>query len=874
MSKWRGRGIKSQLVLVSAVVWTAGGGAVWAQDETQLRASDGAAADWFGYAVGLSGDVAVIGAESDDDKGTNSGSAYLFRRNGSTWVQEQKLFGSDEGAYDHFGVTVAIDGNVVIAGAPGHDDVNGFDTGAVYVFRYNGATWVQQQKLLPWDGAAAISFGKSIGISGNFIVVGAYGDDQAGGIDPGAAYVFRWNGSSWVQSQKLFASDAQSADQFGFSVAVSGDVVVIGANLDDDRGNASGGAYVFRHNGTNWSQQQKLLSTTGAAYDKFGTSVAASGEFVLVGSPSDDDNGVNFGSAYLFRFNGSTWAYEAEFHGSDSASNDNFGTSVALSADRVVIGAFQNDPYWVDAGAAYVFRKNGSVWTQETKLVDAAGYAYDYFGHAVAVSGERVLAGAYWTDDNGGDSGSAFVFEPSAGCASNGDCDDANPCTTDSCVAGDCQYANNANTCNDGNTCTTGDRCANGACSGTPMSCNDNNACTNDACSNGSCQYTNNTNTCNDGNSCTTGDRCANGACSGTLMVCNDNNACTNDACSNGLCQYTNNTNTCNDGNSCTTGDRCANGACSGTPMVCNDNNACTNDACSNGLCQYTNNTNTCNDGNACTTADRCTNGACAGTALNCNDGNVCTSDSCSNGVCQYSNNANPCSDGNSCTTADRCANGACSGTPMVCNDNNACTNDSCANGLCQYTNNTVACNDGNACTTADRCTNGACGGTAMNCDDGIACTTDSCAGGTCQHDAGSCDCVTNADCNDNNVCTTDSCLSGVCRNVDNAGPCDDGDACTVDDHCVAGSCSGSPLASCCGDGLCDAGEDPCTCPEDCVATELDCGDGYDDDCDGFIDCDDLDCSRSGDCCRARGEHCATGADCCSGRCLRTYRCR
>ncbi|MBI2100629.1 MAG: hypothetical protein HYT47_01250 [Candidatus Vogelbacteria bacterium] len=375
----------------------------WPQE---LLASDGAPSDFFGYSVAVSGDVALIGARLDDDKGTNSGSAYVFRWNGSSWIQDQKLVASDGTAAEFFGTSVATDGNTVAVGAPGH-----LGRGAVYVFGFNGSSWVQQQKLVASDGASNDGFGSSVGLSGNVMAVGAYLDDDRG-FDSGSGYVFRWSGASWVQEQKLLASDGASVDKFGFAVSASDDVILIGAYSDDDRGNSSGSAYVFGFNGSSWVQRQKLVPPDGAAYDQFGYAVAVSAGLAVVGANQDSSKGLGVGSAYVFRFNGSTWIQETELYGSDSATNDYFGAAVAISSDMVVIGAPRDDhDGFSDSGTAYVFRLNGSAWTEETKLRHGNGASSDYFGYAVGASGDRVMVGVYWDDNiNGADAGSAHIF--------------------------------------------------------------------------------------------------------------------------------------------------------------------------------------------------------------------------------------------------------------------------------------------------------------------------------------------------------------------------------------------------------------------------------------------------------------------------------
>jgi hypothetical protein len=219
------------------------GSNTYATTEAKLLASDGAANDRFGLSVSISGDVVLVGAHGDDDNGLNSGSAYVFRWNGGSWVQMQKLVASDGVANDTFGRTVSISGDLALVGAWGDND-NGNASGSAYIFRWNGSSWMQEQKLLASDGAESDEFGWSISIRSDIALVGARGHDDKG-YRSGSAYVFRWNGSSWVQEQKLLASDGALGDYFGESVSISGDVAVVGAWADDDNGGDSGSAYVF-----------------------------------------------------------------------------------------------------------------------------------------------------------------------------------------------------------------------------------------------------------------------------------------------------------------------------------------------------------------------------------------------------------------------------------------------------------------------------------------------------------------------------------------------------------------------------------------------------------------------------------------------------
>ena len=268
-------------------------GSAHAQDcgdqRSKLLPDDGARWDNFGYSAAISGDTAVVGAHGDDDN-DGSGSAYLF--DATTGAQLFKLLPDDGAAWDFFGWSVAISGDTAVVGAY-HDDDNGPDSGSAYLF--DATTGEQLFKLLPDDGAAFEWFGVSVAISGDTVVVGAYGDDD-NGSGSGSAYLF--DATTGEQFFKLLPADGARDDQFGFSVAISGDTVVVGAPEDNDNSSNSGSAYLF--DATTGVQLFKLLADDGAADDLFGFSVAISGDTAVVGAWGDDDNGVNSGSVYLF----------------------------------------------------------------------------------------------------------------------------------------------------------------------------------------------------------------------------------------------------------------------------------------------------------------------------------------------------------------------------------------------------------------------------------------------------------------------------------------------------------------------------------------------------------------------------------------------
>lgn len=391
-------------------------GACRVEEASKLLASDGAAGDWFGVSTSIDGTAALVGALFDDvacpnDPRCNSGSAYVFRRRQGNWEQEAKLVASDTAAYDRFGISVSLDGDTALVGADwvGSTGFNTYDgLGAVYVFHFAGASWAQTGKLTASDAQAGDWFGWSTALYANMAVVGAFRDDDADPDDPncdsGAVYVFRWNGSQWDEVAKLRAQDASCSAWFGVSVALTGDRIVVGA-LDFLNG-GSGSAYVFRFDGSVWTEEAKLVASNGAESDHFGTSVAIDNDVIVVGSPGNDTacpkTQCNSGSAYVFRFDGSNWIEKAALLASDTAWDDRFGASVFIEGDLLGVGAYGDSlDQRTNVGSVYLFRFDGkSWWMEQAKLVASDGNENDWLGSAVAVSQDFVLAGARARDDH------------------------------------------------------------------------------------------------------------------------------------------------------------------------------------------------------------------------------------------------------------------------------------------------------------------------------------------------------------------------------------------------------------------------------------------------------------------------------------------
>ena len=396
------------LLLIAISAW-----AMTSVEKVKLLADDGAPNDFFGFSVALSGDTAVIGATKVDDdiRGVDVGAAYVFTRSGNSWHQQAKLTADDGAAKDEFGGKVTLSGDTAVIGAIFHDD-KGNDSGSVYVFTRSGTTWSQQVKLTAADTAANDAFGQSIALSDDTVVIGAPHDDDKGN-DSGSVYVFTRSGTTWSQQVKLTAADGAEGDVFGISIAFSGDTIVIGADLNDEKALNAGAVYVFTRSGNNWSQQAKLTAADGAETDIFGVRVALSGDTVLISARRDDDDvmGIDAGSAYVFTRTGTTWQQQVKLTAADGAADDRFGRSVALVGDTAVIGAMFQDDKGDNSGSAYMFIRSGSTWSQQAKLTAADGAAGDVFGWSVALSGDTAVIAATRNDDKGNESGSAYVFE-------------------------------------------------------------------------------------------------------------------------------------------------------------------------------------------------------------------------------------------------------------------------------------------------------------------------------------------------------------------------------------------------------------------------------------------------------------------------------
>jgi len=415
------RTITMTIIATASLYWLVqyGYGQTPAQfEDHHLFASDGEGGDEFGSSVSISGDVAIVGAWLDNTTGeSNAGSVYVYRFNGTNWIEEAHLFASDgQGGIpqgDLFGMSISVSGNIAIVGAPADDSIVGTGAGSAYVYRFNGTNWIEETHLFASDGAVNDSFGKSVSISDNVAIVGAFRDDTESGINVGSAYVYRFDGLTWVEEAHLTASDGAADDFFGISVSIFGNIAIVGAYHDDTAaGNLVGSAYIYRFNGMAWVEDTHLFASDGAAIDQFGVSVSTDGNLIIVGALDDvTKGGIKTGSAYVYRFDGKFWVEEAHLFASDGAASDIFGVYVSISDDVAVVGASLDDTTsGTNAGSAYIYRFDGLTWVEEVHLFASDGTLGDKFGNA-AVSGDIVIIGAHGDDTaEGANLGSAYIF--------------------------------------------------------------------------------------------------------------------------------------------------------------------------------------------------------------------------------------------------------------------------------------------------------------------------------------------------------------------------------------------------------------------------------------------------------------------------------
>ncbi len=380
--------------------------------------ADSAAGDLFACALAVDGDRAVGGSVLDDDLGSASGSLYLFTRSGGGWAQAAKVLASDGAAGDQLGFAVGISGGRIAAGAPFRNQV-GETSGAVYVFTQQPNGGFAEAKLVPSGLGARDELGRSAAVSGVTVAAGAPGDDDRGS-SAGAVWVWEVDPATGapLSAQKLTAGDGAAGDGFGYSVAIAGGTLLAGAPYDDDGGDQAGAVYVFVRQGSGWVQAAKLTAADRRAGSLFGWSVAVglqsgTGGRAAVGARLDRTAaGPASGAVYVFEGAGGGWSQTAKLVPPGLTAGEELGVSVALDGDAVVGGAHLGAAGGLPrAGAGYVFVEESGGWTPSYRLTSPAPAAGDELGIAVGIAGGTVFAGIFLDDAAGADSGTMCVFE-------------------------------------------------------------------------------------------------------------------------------------------------------------------------------------------------------------------------------------------------------------------------------------------------------------------------------------------------------------------------------------------------------------------------------------------------------------------------------
>jgi hypothetical protein len=421
-------------------------------------ASVAVSGDWM--AVGAWSENSGFAGNQSDNSATDSGAVYLFRRVGSVWSQKMYIKAPNIDANDRFGRAVAMDGDTLAVGAPFEDsssatipDTAAGSSGAVYIYRYDGAAWNLEAYLKASPIVAGDNFGGAVALQGDVLVVGAIGHDGTV-TNSGAAFVFRRSGTTWTQEAVLKASTEETNSFFGTSVALDGDAIVVGGWRETDgtvidspapSNPHSGAAYVFRRAGASWTQEARFQPPAVENFDQFGWSVAISGDVVAVGAPFEESGstGINgdaanntlngAGAVYIFRRSSGLWSQDAYVKpGHQLSMGMNFGTALALRGTTLIVGAaaergtnsgINPTPMSGSAasGAAFVFRYKGASWSQEAYL-KAAVIGDDFFGSSLAFDGQTLVVGAPREDSNATgvngdatnnsatDSGAVYVF--------------------------------------------------------------------------------------------------------------------------------------------------------------------------------------------------------------------------------------------------------------------------------------------------------------------------------------------------------------------------------------------------------------------------------------------------------------------------------
>lgn len=346
----------------------------------------------FGSDVSLTSEYAVIGARLEDiGLHDSQGAAYIRKRNENSWEEMAKIIASDGDTDDQFGSSVGIYGDYAVIGAWNDQIGVNYAQGSAYVFRRSGDTWIQQTKLVASDGQDGDAFGNSVAISGNKAIIGMLKNDG------GRAYIFRRDGDVWTQEAKLSPASLLN-DFYGEYVDISGDYAIVSRRGEDfGPGLPNGAVYIYYYDGIKWGLQEKI-TLTNPDVESFGTSVAISDNYAVIGAMYEDVNGNLFqGAAYVYERSGSSWNFQKRLLAEDNGFEAHFGGDVSISGENIVVGAYKDN---YNKGAAYVFSLQSSSWIQTNKLLASDQTNFHNLGTRVAILGDYISV-ASGTNPNG-----------------------------------------------------------------------------------------------------------------------------------------------------------------------------------------------------------------------------------------------------------------------------------------------------------------------------------------------------------------------------------------------------------------------------------------------------------------------------------------
>ncbi|GLR18809.1 FG-GAP repeat protein [Portibacter lacus] len=379
-----------------------------------FAAYDGQEFDQIGNAVSISGNYAIAGARNASVGNNNGqGKVYLFTKNGDHWLDGLFKTSSDGSAGDYFGSAVSISNDYALIGAPGKDVGGNAEQGKAYIFKKNNGSWAEESSLVSSDGTISDNFGSSLSISGDYAIIGAPYKTVGSNEFQGKAYIFKRDGMIWSEHAILTAPDGMEYDQFGSEVSISGDYVIIGVEGKDVGSNTNQGkAYIFKRSGSAWNLQSELLASNETAYSFFGSAVSISGDYASVTYFDYSVGEFGQGKVCVYKRSGTSWNEQVCIIDANGADIDQFGSSLSMSGDHLVIGASQKNVLNnSNQGKGFIYKRSGSLWSEQAGVVSSDGKAGDFFGFSVAIDGNNVIIGSTNKDVNGNiDQGKVYFY--------------------------------------------------------------------------------------------------------------------------------------------------------------------------------------------------------------------------------------------------------------------------------------------------------------------------------------------------------------------------------------------------------------------------------------------------------------------------------